>query len=82
MKKTLRNIIRHTLCETSEELAALDEIIKAKQAEIVGLQKQKAAIAKAVQAKEQQPTQPVQQQAQQPAQQPAQQAAPTPQGGQ
>lgn len=80
MKKTLRNIIRHTLCETPEELAALDEIIKAKQAEIVGLQKQKAAIAKADQAKGQQPTQPVQQQ---PApQQPAQQAAPAPQGGQ
>lgn len=79
MKKTLRNIIRHTLCETPEELAALDEIIKAKQAEIVGLQKQKAAIAKADQAKGQQPTQSVQQQ---PAQQPAQQAAPAPQGGQ
>lgn len=80
MKKTLRNIIRHTLCETPEELAALDEIIKAKQAEIVGLQKQKAAIAKADQAKGQQPTQPVQQQ---PApQQPTQQAAPAPQGGQ
>lgn len=80
MKKTLRNIIRHTLCETPEELAALDEIIKAKQAEIVGLQKQKAAIAKADQAKGQQPTQPVQQQ---PApQQPAQQAATAPQGGQ
>ena len=78
MRKTLRNIIRHTLCETPEELAALDEIIKAKQAEIVGLQKQKAAIAKADQAKGQQPTQPVQQ----PAQQPAQQAAPAPQGGQ
>lgn len=74
MKKTLRNIIRHTLCETPEELAALDEIIKAKQAEIVGLQKQKAAIAKADQAKGQQPTQP--------AQQPASQAAPAPQGGQ
>lgn len=69
MKQTLRNIIRHTLCETPEELTALDEIIKAKQAEIVGLQKQKAAIAKADQAKGQ-PTQPVQQQ---PAQQPAQQ---------
>ena len=79
MKQTLRNIIRHTLCETPEELAALDEIIKAKQAEIVGLQKQKAAIAKADQAKGQHPTQPVQQQ---PAQQPAQQAAPAPQGGQ
>ena len=79
MKKTLRNIIRHTLCETPEELAALDEIIKAKQAEIVGLQKQKAAIAKADQAKGQQSTQPVQQQ---PAQQPAPQAAPAPQGGQ
>ena len=78
MRKTLRNIIRHTLCETPEELAALDEIIKAKQAEIVGLQKQKAAIAKADQAKGQQPTQHVQQ----PAQQPAQQAAPAPQGGQ
>ena len=80
MKKTLRNIIRHTLCETPEELAALDEIIKAKQAEIVGLQKQKAAIAKADQAKGQQPTQPVQQQPT--PQQPAQQAAPAPQGGQ
>lgn len=67
MKQTLRNIIRHTLCETPEELAALDEIIKAKQAEIVGLQKQKAAIAKADQMK---------------GQQPAQQAAPAPQGGQ
>ena len=54
MKKTLRNIIRHTLCETPEELAALDEIIKAKQAEIVGLQKQKAAIQKADQAAAQQ----------------------------
>ena len=80
MKKTLRNIIRHTLCETPEELAALDEIIKAKQAEIVGLQKQKAAIAKADQAKGQQPTQPVQQQPT--PQQPAPQAAPAPQGGQ
>lgn len=75
MKQTLRNIVRHTLCETPEELAALDEIIKAKQAEIVGLQKQKAAIAKADQMKGQQPTQ-------QPTQQPAQQAAPAPQGGQ
>lgn len=75
MKQTLRNIIRHTLCETPEELAALDEIIKAKQAEIVGLQKQKAAIAKADQMKGQQPAQPAQQQ-------PAQQAAPAPQGGQ
>ena len=74
MKQTLRNIIRHTLCETPEELAALDDIIKAKQEEIVGLQKQKAAIAKADQAKGQ-PTQHVQQQ-------PAQQAAPAPQGGQ
>jgi len=74
MKQTLRNIVRHTLCETPEELAALDEIIKAKQAEIVGLQKQKAAIAKADQMKGQQPAQP--------AQQPAQQAAPAPQGGQ
>lgn len=82
MKKTLRNIIRHTLCETPEELAALDEIIKAKQAEIVGLQKQKAAIAKADQAKGQQPTQPTQPVQQQPAQQPAPQAAPAPQGGQ
>jgi len=44
---TLRSLIRNTLCETPEELAALDEIIKAKQAEIVGLQKQKAAIQKA-----------------------------------
>ena len=75
MKQTLRNIVRHTLCETPEELAALDEIIKAKQAEIVGLQKQKAAIAKADQMKGQQPAQTVQQQ-------PAQQAAPAPQGGQ
>jgi hypothetical protein len=75
MKQTLRNIVRHTLCETPEELAALDEIIKAKQAEIVGLQKQKAAIAKADQMKGQQPAQAVQQQ-------PAQQAAPAPQGGQ
>lgn len=71
MKKTLRNIIRHTLCETPEELAALDEIIKAKQAEIVGLQKQKAAIVKADQMKGQQPAQPAQQQ-----------AASAPQGGQ
>ena len=76
MKQTLRNIIRNTLCETPEELAALDEIIKAKQAEIIGLQKQKAAIAKADQAKGQQPTQSVQQQ------QSTQQAAPIPQGGQ
>ena len=68
MKQTLRNIIRHTLCETPEELTALDDIIKAKQAEIVGLQKQKAAIAKADQAKGQ-PTQHVQQH-------------PAPQGGQ
>ena len=75
MKQTLRNIVRHTLCETPEELAALDEIIKAKQAEIVGLQKQKAAIAKADQMKGQQPAQAVQQQ-------PAQQAAPATQGGQ
>ena len=75
MKQTLRNIVRHTLCETPEELAALDEIIKAKQAEIVGLQKQKAAIAKADQMKGQQPAQAVQQQ-------PAQQATPAPQGGQ
>lgn len=75
MKQTLRNIVRHTLCETPEELAALDEIIKAKQAEIVGLQKQKAAIAKADQMKGQQPAQAVQQQ-------PAQQAASAPQGGQ
>lgn len=67
MKQTLRNIIRNTLCETPEELAALDEIIKAKQAEIVGLQKQKTAIAKADQAKGQQPTQ---------------QVVPAPQGGQ
>ena len=71
MKQTLRNIIRHTLCESPEELTALDETIKAKQAEIVGLQKQKAAIAKADQAKGQ-PTQPVQQQ----------QTVPAPQGGQ
>ena len=67
MKQTLSNIIRNALCETPEELAALYEIIKAKQAEIVGLQKQKAAIAKADRAKGQQPTQ---------------QAAPAPQGGQ
>ena len=80
MKQTLRNIIRHTLCETPVELTALDEIIKAKQAEIVGLQKQKAAIAKADQAKGQQPTQPVQQQPTQPVQQ--QQTVPAPQGGQ
>ena len=71
MKQTLRNIIRHTLCETPEELTALDEIIKAKQAEIVGLQKQKAAIAKADQTKGQS-TQPAQQQ----------QTVPAPQGGQ
>ncbi len=51
MKATLRNLVRNTLCETPEELAALDEIIKAKQAEIVGLQKQKAAIQKADQLK-------------------------------
>jgi hypothetical protein len=72
MKKTLRNLIRNTLCETPEELAALDEIIKAKQAEIVGLQKQKAAIQKADQmAMQKQSQAPVQQQAQAPA--PAQQ---------
>lgn len=53
MKATLRNLVRNTLCETPEELAALDEIIKAKQAEIVGLQKQKAAIQKADQLKAQ-----------------------------
>ena len=51
MKATLRNLVRNILCETPEELAALDEIIKAKQAEIVGLQKQKAAIQKADQLK-------------------------------
>ena len=75
MKKTLRNIIRHTLCETPEELAALDEIIKAKQAEIVGLQKQKAAIQKKDQielAKQAQKTAPAQ----------AQQGAAPAQGGQ
>lgn len=65
---TLRSLIRNTLCETPEELAALDEIIKAKQAEIVGLQKQKAAIQKADQlaaqsAKTPAQTQPVQNQA-------------------
>lgn len=64
---TLRSLIRNTLCETPEELAALDEIIKAKQAEIVGLQKQKAAIQKAdqlaAQSKAPAQTQPVQNQA-------------------
>jgi hypothetical protein len=64
---TLRSLIRNTLCETPEELAALDEIIKAKQAEIVGLQKQKAAIQKAdqlaAQNKAPAQTQPVQNQA-------------------
>ena len=71
-KNTLRNLIRNTLCETPEELAALDEIIKAKQAEIVGLQKQKAAIQKADQmAMQKQSQAPVQQQAPAPA--PAQQ---------
>ena len=44
---TLRKIIEKTLTESPEEIAAIDEIIKAKQAEIVGLQKQKAAIQKA-----------------------------------
>lgn len=75
MKKTLRNIIRHTLCETPEELAALDEIIKAKQAEIVGLQKQKAAIQKKDQIE-------LAQQAQKTAPAQAQQGAAPSQGGQ
>ena len=75
MKKTLRNIIRHTLCETPEELAALDEIIKAKQAEIVGLQKQKAAIQKKDQIE-------LAQQAQKTAPAQAQQGAAPAQGGQ
>lgn len=44
---TLKKIIDKALTESPEELAAIDEIIKAKQAEIVGLQKQKAAIQKA-----------------------------------
>lgn len=71
-KNTLRNLIRNTLCETPEELAALDELIKAKQAELVALQKQKVAKQKADQ------PQPQQQAAQAPA--PAAPAAPA--GGQ
>lgn len=71
-KNTLRNLIRNTLCETPEELAALDELIKAKQAELVALQKQKVAKQKADQ------PQPQQQVAQAPA--PAAPAAPA--GGQ
>ncbi len=53
-KNTLRNLIRNTLCETPEELAALDELIKAKQAELVALQKQKVAKQKADQPQPQQ----------------------------
>ena len=62
-KNTLRNLIRNTLCETPEELAALDELIKAKQAELVALQKQKVAKQKA----DQPQPQPQQQAAQAPA---------------
>jgi hypothetical protein len=62
-KNTLRNLIRNTLCETPEELAALDELIKAKQAELVALQKQKVAKQKA----DQPQPQPQQQVAQAPA---------------
>ena len=53
-KNTLRNLIRNTLWETPEELAALDELIKAKQAELVALQKQKVAKQKADQPQPQQ----------------------------
>ena len=56
-KNTLKNLIRSTLCETPEELAALDELIKAKQAELVALQKQKVAKQKADQPQPQQPQQ-------------------------
>ena len=62
-KNTLRNLIRNTLCETPEELAALDELIKVKQAELVALQKQKVAKQKA----DQPQPQPQQQAAQAPA---------------
>ena len=47
MKKTLKNLVDEILGESPEEIAAIDEIIKAKQAEIIGLQKQKAAIQRA-----------------------------------
>ena len=57
-KNTLRNLIRNTLCETPEELAALDELIKAKQAELVALQKQKVAKQKADQPQPQPQPQP------------------------
>ena len=59
----LRDVIRNTLCETPEELAALDEIIKAKQAELVALQKERAAKQKAEQVQQVQAVQ--QQQGQQ-----------------
>jgi len=61
---TLKEIVDKTLLKESPEmLAAIDEIIKAKQAEIVGLQKQKAAMQKEDQLKAQpvQQTQQVQQ---------------------
>lgn len=69
---TLRKIIDKALTESPEELAAIDEIIKAKQAEIVGLQKQKAAIQKA----DQMAAKPAQ-----PAPAPAAPAAPVPAAG-
>lgn len=55
---TLRKIIEKALTESPEEIAAIDEIIKAKQAEIVGLQKQKVAIQKADQMAATKPAQP------------------------
>ena len=55
---TLRKIIEKALTESPEEIAAIDEIIKAKQAEIVGLQKQKVAIQKADQMAAAKPAQP------------------------
>ena len=59
----LRDVIRNTLCETPEELAALVEIIKAKQAELVALQKERAAKQKSEQVQQVQAVQ--QQQGQQ-----------------
>ena len=58
----LRDLIRNTLCETPEELAALDEIIKAKQAELAALQKERAAKQKAEQVQQVQAVQQTQQQ--------------------
>ena len=57
----LRDVIRNTLCETPEELAALDEIIKAKQAELVALQKERAAKQKSEQVQQVQAVQQTQQ---------------------